>query len=175
MSARDVADGSDRGRALCERLSDLATAGAVTVACAESLTSGAVASRLGAAPDSGDWFRGGIVAYSRTVKHSLLRVPEGPVVCEAAARAMAETAAELLNADIAVAVTGVGGPGEQDGRPPGTVWFGVAGRGNSHTEQRRFDGRPEEILEHTVLRALELLITRAESVVDPRFVPRRGG
>lgn len=160
----DVAPGSTRTRDIGERLSDAALASGVTVACAESLTAGAVAARLGAAPDAADWFRGGIVAYSREVKHSLLRVPAGPVVCETAVRAMAESAADLLAADVAVAVTGVGGPGVQDGRPPGTVWFGIAAGGAVATELRRFAGEPEDVLEQTVVRALELLVTRITAV-----------
>lgn len=159
----DIADGSDRSADLLGRLAWLAADCGVTVGCAESLTSGAIAARLGAAPDAAEWFRGGVVAYSREVKHRLLRVPNGPVVCEASARAMATSARELLGADVVVAVTGAGGPGAQDGRPPGTVWLAVADSASVHAEHHEFDGDPEAVLEHTVLRALEVLVAVVQS------------
>ncbi|MGW0176334.1 CinA family protein [Rhodococcus sp. NPDC003322] len=159
----DVAEGSDRSRALADRLAEIVIGRQLTVGCAESLTSGAVASRLGATRRAAEWFRGGVVAYSREVKHSLLKVPEGPVVCATAARVMAESCAAVLGADLAVAVTGVGGPGTQDGRPAGTVWFGVAGLGHTHVEEQRFGGDPVAVLEQTVVRALELLIVQART------------
>lgn len=157
----DVADGTRRSDELIERLADLTSGRGFTVACAESLTSGSLAARLGAGPDSSAWFRGGIVAYSRSVKHGLLEVPEGPVVCEAAARAMAETTARLLDADLVVAVTGAGGPDPQDGRPPGTVCFATTGPDGTRYEEKHFDGEPEDVLAQTVRHALELLVGRA--------------
>lgn len=74
---------------------------------------------------------------------------------------MSEGAARLLGADYAVAVTGVGGPGSQDGEPPGTVWFAVSGPIGTQARQHRFDGEPDEILELTVDAALRLLIEHA--------------
>ena len=67
-----------------------------------------------------------MVSYAAAVKHDLLGVPEGPVVTEAAARAMAVGVRALLGSDVAVAATGVAGPAEQEGRPPGTVCLAVA-------------------------------------------------
>ncbi|EME22233.1 CinA family protein [Rhodococcus triatomae] len=154
----DIADGSDRSADLLEKLARLAAARGVTVGTAESLTAGAIAARLGAAPDASSWFAGAVVAYSRDVKHGLLGVPEGPVVCEDAACAMASGARDLLGADVVVAVTGAGGPGEQDGQPPGTVWLAVSDPTAVRAERRRFDGDPEAVLEQTVLRALEMLV-----------------
>jgi nicotinamide-nucleotide amidase len=98
----------------------------LTVAVAESLTGGLVASRLVAVPGASEWFRGGIVSYASEVKHDLLEVPEGPVVSEAAAVAMAANVRRLLGADVGLSTTGVAGPAEQDGQPPGTVWLGSA-------------------------------------------------
>lgn len=94
--ADDVTQGSERSQQLSSEFAALAAQRGLSVACAESLTAGALASRLGAAEGSADWFRGGVVAYGREVKHGLLRVPEGPVVSETSARAMAESTAELL-------------------------------------------------------------------------------
>ncbi|WP_072810379.1 CinA family protein [Rhodococcus zopfii] len=159
----DVADGTRRSDELIERLAELTAARGYTVACAESLTSGSIAARLGAGPKSSEWFRGGIVAYSWSVKHGLLEVPEGPVVCEAAARTMAESTARLLGADLVVAVTGAGGPEPQDGRPPGTVCFATTGPDGTRSEERHFDGDPEDVLAQTVRHALTLLADRASA------------
>ncbi len=113
-----------------------------------------------------------MVAYSSEVKHRVLKVPDGPVVSEASARAMASAVAELLGADIAVAVTGAGGPPDppQDGQPPGTVWFGLFTHGRIDTEMHRFDGEPQDVVTATTDRALELLeqaLTSAPGRVPP--------
>jgi nicotinamide mononucleotide (NMN) deamidase PncC len=103
-----------------------------TLAVAESLTGGLLSSAFARASGSGEWFRGGIVAYSSAVKYDLLDVPGGPVVSETAAVAMARGAGRLLEADVAVAVTGVGGPDPRTtslpapyGSPPGLISWAV--------------------------------------------------
>jgi nicotinamide-nucleotide amidase len=98
----------------------------LTLAVAESLTGGLVASRLVNVPGASEWFRGGVVSYATDVKYSLLDVPEGPVVSAPAAAAMATGVAAKLGADIGLAVTGVAGPDSQEGHPPGTVFMAVA-------------------------------------------------
>ncbi|MDI9954076.1 CinA family protein [Rhodococcus sp. NM-2] len=140
-----------------ERISVVARDRQLTIATAESLTGGRISSVLGAAPSSSEWYRGSIVAYASSVKHGLLQVPDGPVVSEPSARAMATSVAELLGADLAVAVTGAGGPQPQDGQPPGTVWFGVFVDGSARTELRHFDGDPGDVVEATTAHALFLL------------------
>jgi nicotinamide-nucleotide amidase len=97
-----------------------------TLAVAESLTGGLVASRLVNVPGASDWFRGGVVSYASDVKYSLLGVPEGPVVSAEAAGAMADGVRRVLGADVGLAVTGVAGPDPQEGHPPGTVFMAMA-------------------------------------------------
>jgi nicotinamide-nucleotide amidase len=97
-----------------------------TLAVAESLTGGLLASRVVAVAGASDWFRGGVVSYASDVKHDLLDVPEGPVVSEVAACAMAANVRHRLGADVGLSTTGVAGPTEQDGEPVGTVWIGLA-------------------------------------------------
>ncbi|NLU63015.1 CinA family protein [Rhodococcus sp. HNM0563] len=159
----DVVEGTDLSDALIDELGTLASGRHFTIGCAESLTAGTLAARLGAAKGSSEWFRGAIVAYSRSVKHGLLEVPEGPVVCESAARTMAESTAGLLASDIVVAVTGAGGPDPQDGRPPGTVCFATTGPRGTRSEEQHFDGDPESVLAQTVRHALRLLIDEVSS------------
>lgn len=146
----------------CEQIADYATRYDIDIATAESLTAGNLAAMLGKAPSSGQWCRGGIVAYHEQVKHSLLRVPQGPVVSEVAAAAMARSTADLMSADVAIAVTGEAGPHTQENEPPGTVWSAVYDRGKVTTDCRYFDGEPEEILAQTVSFAVRSILRHAE-------------
>jgi nicotinamide-nucleotide amidase len=152
-----MSDTTTPATALATTLADLAEEHGFTVAVAESLTGGKIACELGAAPHSSTWFRGSLVAYASDVKFTVLGVPPGPVVTEECARAMARGVAKLLDADLAVAVTGVGGPDDEEGHPAGTVWFSVVSPSGQHAELRRFDGEPAEILEATTAHALRLL------------------
>ena len=98
----------------------------LTLAVAESMTGGLVASRMVDVPGSSRWFKGAVVSYQSDVKFDLLEVPDGPVVSEEAAVAMADGVRRLLGADVGLSITGVAGPAEQDGQPVGTVWLGIA-------------------------------------------------
>ncbi|MGH9069718.1 MAG: competence/damage-inducible protein A [Acidimicrobiales bacterium] len=101
----------------------------LTVGLAESVTGGMVASRLVGVPGASQWFRGSVVAYSASVKRSVLRVAPGPVVSAEAAMEMAAGARAVLGADIGVGVTGVAGPTVDEGVAVGTVFWGIAGPG----------------------------------------------
>ncbi len=143
----------------------------LTIGVAESLTSGALAAALGAAPQASDWFEGAVVAYSGSVKHDLLHVPEGPLAGESGVRAMAEQAAALLGAGVTLAVSGVGGPDPQDGQEVGTVWFAVHTAGRTSTERRVFEGDTAAVLRQTVERGLVLLL---DAVTGDRRPGERG-
>ncbi|KQY37394.1 MULTISPECIES: CinA family protein [Nocardia] len=149
---------------VAEQLAEVAERCGVTVAVAESLTAGNVATALGAAPDSAVWFRGGVVAYAAEVKRHVLGVPDVPVVSETAARAMAEGVRSLMDADIAVATTGVGGPDPQDGEAAGSVWFCVVSRSDARASHRQYDGDPAEVVALSVQYAIELLLSMAKAV-----------
>ncbi len=146
---------------IVQELSDIAHATGCTLASAESLTGGHLAAAISAAPEAGQWYRGGIVAYHPEVKYTLLGAPPGPVVTAPTAAAMARSAVELLGADYAVALTGVGGPEPQEGKPAGTVYLATCARGEEPAAERhRFDGEPVEVMEQTVRAALGALIAR---------------
>jgi nicotinamide-nucleotide amidase len=173
MGTSEDVGGFDQGlaartQACCERIGEAAESLGVRVAVAESLTGGSVAARLAATEGSSRWLIGGIVAYASSVKHAVLGVPEGPVVSAEAAVAMSEGVAALLSADVALSITGVAGPGEQDGKPVGTVFFGVRDRhGATAAFERHFVGAPREIVEATLVEALDLLAHRlASSATD---------
>lgn len=129
----------------------------LVVAVAESLTGGALSQALARGQDAGEWFAGGVVAYRNATKYRALGVPEGPVVTPEAARRMAQGVLALVGADVAVAVTGVGGPGPEEGRRAGTVFSCVATRTGTHEFAHEFDGDPEEVVEATIVHALRQL------------------
>lgn len=130
----------------------------LTLAVAESLTCGALASAIGAVGEASEWFKGGVVAYMHDAKYRLLGVPPGPVVTDACARQMASGARSLLAAEVAVAVTGVGGPGPEEGKPAGTVFIGVAAPDGIASREYHFAGDPEQVLGATVRAALRLTL-----------------
>ncbi|MCU1363669.1 MAG: competence/damage-inducible protein CinA-like protein [Acidimicrobiaceae bacterium] len=130
---------------------------ALTLAVAESLTGGLIASRLVNVPGASAWFRGGVVSYASQVKFDVLGVPEGPVVSGPAAEAMARGVRELLKSDIGLSVTGVAGPEEQDGQVPGTVFVGLSvGENLTHSALRLPGDRPR-IRAYSAISALDVL------------------
>ena len=131
-----------------------------TLAVAESLTGGLLSSTFARAASASDWFRGGVVAYSSAVKHDLLAVPAGPVVSQAAVTAMARGAATVLTGDVAIAITGVGGPGPQDGQLPGTVWVATWPAELGEAVLLHLDGSPERICQQACWQAAGLLLKR---------------
>jgi nicotinamide-nucleotide amidase len=129
-----------------------------SVAVAESLTGGKLSSCLARLPDASEWFSGSVVAYSAAVKHDVLGVPDVPVVSEPAATALADGVARLLDADLTVAVTGVGGPGPQDGVPAGTVWMAIHDAGRTRARAFSFTGDPADVVDQTCDAAIEWLV-----------------
>jgi nicotinamide-nucleotide amidase len=132
----------------------------LTLGLAESLTGGLVGARLTAVPGASDWFRGSIVAYDSAVKHRLLGVPDGPVVGEQAALAMATGSAKLLAADVGLGVTGVAGPTEQDGQPVGTVWMGIAMDSEAEAVRVQLPGDRDRVRQFAAISLLDLLRRR---------------
>tara|TARA_B100001123_G_scaffold106382_1_gene123727 strand:+ start:145 stop:924 length:780 start_codon:yes stop_codon:yes gene_type:complete len=144
---------------------DLLVDQGLRLATAESMTGGMIGTRLTEVPGSSRAYIGSMVAYDSDVKRSLLGVPDGPVVGEAAVEAMATGVCQLLGADVSVAVTGVAGPDPQDGQEPGTVWMAtcVDGIVESMWVQWPFDRtRTRQFTVISVLDALRLrLLNRA--------------
>jgi nicotinamide-nucleotide amidase len=149
---------------LAERVGELAGEQGVSVAVAESLTGGMISAALAAVSGSSDWFLGAVVAYASEVKHGVLDVPPGPVVSATAASTMARGVRKLLGADVAVAVTGAGGPGGQDGREPGTVFLAFDGGGDHRVTRLELDEEPKVVCATTAVAALRMLIEGLETL-----------
>jgi len=129
----------------------------LTLGIAESVTGGLVAGRLTAVPGASDVLRGAVVSYASEVKFDLLDVPEGPVVSEAAAAAMATGVRRVLGAHVGLALTGVAGPTEQDGMPVGTLCIGIADGHTVATHTVRVPGQREQMRQMSVITALDYL------------------
>jgi len=130
----------------------------LTLGLAESVTGGLVSGRLTAIPGASNVLRGSVVTYSSEVKFDLLDVPRGPVVNEAAAVAMAEGARRVLGADVALSLTGVAGPAEQDGQPVGTLCIAVAINGRSTVSTTlRMPGQRDQMRQMSVISSLDFL------------------
>ena len=136
---------------------DLLRARGLRLAVAESLTGGLVSSRLVSVAGASDVYVGGVVAYDPSVKREVLGVPEGPVVTTECAEAMAVGVARALGADVGIATTGVAGPDELEGEPPGTVCLAVAISGRVSSLRVRLPGQRNQIRELAVITLLSHL------------------
>ena len=142
---------------LAGQIGQLAVADGVTVAVAESLTAGRIAQALGAAPESSTWFAGGVVAYQKETKFRLLGVSRGPVISAECAEQMARGVLDRVGADVSVSVTGVGGPGSEEGERSGTVFISVSSRCAVRTSRNEFEGSASDVVDLTTLFALRSL------------------
>jgi nicotinamide-nucleotide amidase len=143
-----------------DAVAGLLTAHGLTLGVAESLTGGLVGARLTNVAGASGFFRGSVVSYDSEVKFGLLGVPEGPVVSEQTARAMAEAAGKLLEADVGLGVTGVAGPAEQDGQPVGTVFLAVTVDGDTQCVKVRLPGMRDQVRQFATISLLDLLRRR---------------
>jgi nicotinamide-nucleotide amidase len=136
------------------------------IATAESCTGGLIAGLLTEIPGSSDVLERGLVTYSNEAKEELLGVPHDLIagqgaVSEAVARAMAKGAVANSSAQLAVAVTGIAGPGGgTKAKPVGLVHMAACRKGDTtlHEEHRFGDIGRTEVRLKTVEAALELLL-----------------
>ncbi len=156
-AAGDVVFGVD-DEAIEDAVARVLVESGLSLGLAESLTGGLAASRLVNVPGASRWFRGSVVSYASDVKFSVLDVPEGPVVSEVAARAMAEGARRVLGADVGLSMTGVAGPDPAEGQAPGTVFVGLARDGQpTTTVSFMVPGDRDRIRQYATIGALDLL------------------
>ena len=162
MLDQDLLDAAARLLAACRRR-------AVLLATAESCTGGLIAAALTAIAGSSDVVDRGFVTYSNDAKTEMLGVPAALIAAEGAvsapvARAMAEGALARSRATIAVAVTGIAGPGGGSAdKPVGLVWFGLARRGAPAVAERVvFPGDRAAVRAATVAHALALIGARLD-------------
>jgi nicotinamide-nucleotide amidase len=154
-----------------------------TVAVAESCTGGLIAQKLTDVPGSSEYFLGGVVAYGNAAKRTLLGVDAALLarcgaVSEEVARAMAEGARARFGADLAVATTGIAGPGGgTPEKPVGLVHVALADAEHTHADHFVF---PLDRLRHRTLTAQLALDWMRRSLLSlelagPTLLRRSGG
>jgi PncC family amidohydrolase len=156
----------DRLVALAERLYRICLDRGLTVATAESCTGGLVAHAITEIAGSSAYFRGGFVTYADDVKRDELGVAQELLAAHGAvsaqvARAMAEGARARLGADLAVAVTGIAGPGGGSAeKPVGLTYVGVADDAGVDVRRHQWTGDRTANKRDSALAALDLLLQR---------------
>ena len=154
-----------RARKLAEQLSSGAIAGGLRIATAESCTGGLLAATITDLPGASEHYAGGIVAYANDVKVRHLGVDPGELesrgaVSEAVALQMASGACRRFSADVAMAVTGIAGPGGgTPEKPVGTVWMAVGlSDGTGRTQRARFAGNRSAVRARSVEQVLSMAV-----------------
>ncbi len=130
----------------------------LTLGLAESVTGGLVSGRLTNIAGASDVLRGAVVSYASEVKFDVLGVTNGPVVSPEAAVEMAVGAQRVLGAEVALSLTGVAGPAEQEGQRPGTLCIGVAlPNGVTSSSVVQLPGARDQMRQLSVISALDFL------------------
>ncbi len=149
--------------ALPRVIQDLMLARGLTLAVAESCTGGLLGAALSAEAGSSGYFRGGVVSYADAAKRELLAVDAADIadagaVSREVAEQMARGARRAFDADFALAVTGVAGPGGgTEHKPVGTTWLAVAGPDGLWSGSFRYSGDRERNRQLAVAAALDAL------------------
>ena len=138
-----------------------------TLATAESCTGGMIGQLLTAVSGASAVYKGGVISYTNEVKRDLLGV-DGEMlerlgaVSAPVAEAMAVGVRQRLNADVAVSVTGLAGPGgDEYGNPVGTVFIGFASEDHSEAIACYFEGDREAVRQQAAEAALALILENA--------------
>ena len=135
-----------------------------TLVTAESLTGGGIGAALTGVSGSSAVYKGGIISYTDWVKETVLAVPAEVLQRYGAVSAwtaghMVSGVRKMLQADIAVSVTGLAGPGGDDfGNPVGTVFIGYEDAKQSVVHRFLFDGDRESVRNQTMEAALKLIL-----------------
>ena len=149
---------------LVEELASVAAKKGLTVSAAESCTGGLIGTAMTSHAGASSYFLGSAVTYSNESKERLLGVPRGILfaygaVSRQTAACMSKGAVKLYGSDVAVAVTGIAGPGgATPEKPVGLVYISVSDGTRTVTSECRFSGNRAEIRVQTVLSALRMLI-----------------
>lgn len=142
---------------------DLLVANELTVSCAESCTGGMLSARLINVAGVSDVYKSGYITYSNKAKRKILGVKKTLLdkygaVSKEVAGAMAEGAAEVAKADVAVGITGIAGPdGGSKDKPVGLVYIACNVKGKINVEEYRFTGNRSKVRESSVSAALCLM------------------
>ena len=135
-----------------------------TLVTAESCTGGMIGAELTEIAGSSAVYKGGVVSYTNEIKHALLDVSaelldQDGAVSASVAEAMATGAMKAMNADVAVSVTGLAGPGgDEYNNPVGTVYVGYADAERCVSKHFLFHGDRQQVRTQAAEAALRLIL-----------------
>lgn len=151
------------GRFISKEISDLFWKEGLTLATAESCTAGNIAATITAIPGSSHFYKGGTIAYCNEAKENILGVSHETLetkgaVSEETVIEMVKGAMRTMNADCAVATSGVAGPtGGTPETPVGTIWIAVARKEQITTLKVEGDEGRNKNIANATQKALQLL------------------
>ena len=152
-----------------ERVGTLLRERGLTLATMESCTGGMLADAITNVPGSSGYYRGGIISYTNEIKVqsgvNADLIEEHGAVSGQVAQAMAEAVRQRLGADVGVGITGVAGPEELEGNPPGTVYIGVAHSGGQEVSAHRFPANDRGLVKRRAVTTALLLLHRTIDAV----------
>lgn len=138
-----------------------------TLVTAESCTGGGIGAALTAVPGSSAVYKGGIISYTNWVKENVLQadaelLEKCGAVSAPVAEQMALGARRVLQADVAVSVTGLAGPGcDEYGNPVGTVYIGYSDANKTRSYKFHFTGDREDVCSQAITSALQIILNEA--------------
>ena len=150
-------------KVISREISELMWKDGITLATAESCTAGNLSAAITAIPGSSHYYKGGVVAYANQVKENILRVNTNTieiygVVSEETVSEMVKGAMDALNADYAIATSGIAGPGGgSPEKPVGTIWIAAGSRNKIVTMKLDGDDGREQNIAKATKSALHLM------------------
>ena len=146
-----------------KELHDLCLQNNISIAVAESCTSGRIASLLTSIPDSSSFFKGGVIAYQNEIKINVLKVSadlinEKTEVSPEVVTEMARNVLLYFGSNFAIATSGYAGPGGGSLECPiGTVYIAIANKSNVDVKKCFFSGNRDSIVKQATIKSLEYL------------------
>jgi nicotinamide-nucleotide amidase len=172
LQLRDIFQGSIWGvddETPQERAGTLLRENGLTLATMESCTGGMLADAITNVPGSSTYYRGGIISYTNELKIesgvAAELIEKHGAVSSQVAEAMAEAVRQRLGADVGVGITGVAGPEELEGNPPGTVYIGVAHSGGQESSAHRFPANDRGLVKRRAVTTALLLLHKTMDAV----------
>ncbi|MFZ9780544.1 MAG: CinA family protein [Candidatus Nanopelagicaceae bacterium] len=147
---------------LAAKVIDLLRERRQTISCAESITGGAITSKLVSVAGASDVLLGSIIAYSKEIKISQLGlsaelIDDKGLVSKEVAIAMAKGARQRLGSSWAISSTGSAGPTALDGSSPGEIWIAILGPDRQESVKFSLNGARQEVISGAVESAITLL------------------
>ena len=153
-----------------KQLQELCLLHDISIAVAESCTSGLVASNITSITGSSKYFRGGIIAYQNDIKIKILGVSEEVItekteVCAEVAKKMSYNTLSYFDVDFSIATSGYAGPsGATSENPVGTVFIAVANQSNIVVKRYSFTGDRQRITNQATKQAILLLLSEIKKI-----------